>query len=159
MKKVVFFLLIAFIAVSPYYNDKEGQADFASTSRTFTPIKLPALPKSGLNSFNTAAEAYNFQESQHERNVFHWAPGFPVYIPAFDSQNRAYLRQHERSQTTALTTGFVRYDGGGWTELGLGSDFLKDLYPKSNVDELARANRQNLLGDPKLAGFGRVDIM
>ncbi|WP_374030622.1 hypothetical protein [Bdellovibrio bacteriovorus] len=45
MKKVVFFLLIAFIAVSAYYNDKEGQADFASTSRTFTPIKLPALPK------------------------------------------------------------------------------------------------------------------
>ncbi|WP_374033467.1 BNR-4 repeat-containing protein [Bdellovibrio bacteriovorus] len=159
MKKVIFFLLIAFIAVSAYYNDKEGQADFASSNRTFTPIKLPALPKSGLNSFNTAAEAYNFQESQHERNVFHWTPGFPVYIPAFDSQNRAYLRQHERSQTTALTTGFVRYDGGGWTEIGLGSDFLKDLYPKSNVDELTRANRQDLLWDPKMAVFDRDDIM
>ncbi|WP_347357530.1 BNR-4 repeat-containing protein [Bdellovibrio sp.] len=160
MNKVLFFLLLAFIATSAYYNNKEGSSELASTSpRQFTPLRLPLLPKTGLNNFNTAAEAYNYQESQHERAAFEWNPGYPVYIPTFDSQNRAYLRKHDRSQTTDLGNGFVRYDSGSWTSLPLNLESLQELAPENTLDELARGNRQDILWDPKMAVFDRDDIM
>ncbi|KYG67785.1 hypothetical protein AZI87_00435 [Bdellovibrio bacteriovorus] len=138
----------------------EGSGSFSSLNKNkYAPLKLPAFPKTGLNQFNSPAEVANFLESYHERKVFAWEPGYPIYIPAFDSFNRPYFRSHERSQTAPLASGFKKYQHGVWMDLPFDISAVKKHFPNSTVDEIASMNRQDLIWDPKMAVFDKDDIL
>ncbi|WP_374030042.1 hypothetical protein [Bdellovibrio bacteriovorus] len=165
MKKILCFAIFA-VALICSYNFSfepqkriEGEASFASLARTYAPLKLPPFPKTGLNQFNSSAEVANFQESYHERQTFSWNPGYPIYIPAFDSKNTPFFRKHERSQTTALNNGFVKLENGVWKERGLDVAALQKSFPASSVEDLIRFNKQDILWDPKMAVFDKDDVM
>ncbi|WP_374074016.1 BNR-4 repeat-containing protein [Bdellovibrio bacteriovorus] len=136
----------------------QASTDF-SAKRAYAPLRMPPFPKSGLNQFNSTAEVANYLESFHERTAFNWNPGYPVYIPAFDSQNKPYLRKHERSQTTPLQSGFKKYELGFWRDLPLDLSALQKNFPHMSLEKLANFNRQDILWDPKMAVFDKKDIL
>ncbi|MEK2646015.1 BNR-4 repeat-containing protein [Bdellovibrio sp. BCCA] len=142
----------------------EGSLSFSSvesssTNRTYAPLKLPPFPSSGLNLFNSSAEVANYLETFHERKAFNWNPSYPIYIPAFDNQNKPYLRKHDRGQTTALMNGFKKYELGFWRDLPLDLSALHKSFPQTSLEQLANFNKQDILWDPKMAVFDKDDVL
>ncbi|XGC79744.1 BNR-4 repeat-containing protein [Bdellovibrio bacteriovorus] len=149
------------VTVKTVSSKTPGASSFSSNQdlRVYAPIKLPAFSTESLTGIKTSQDALKLIADSHERAVFGWNPAFPVYIPAFDSSNTPYLRKHLRSQLTDLENGFVKFDGSQWLDVPLDASALQVEFSDTPLEDLKRANRQDILWDPKMAVFDKNDIL